>query len=230
MSIIEQKNATQIFKNLINNSSIHMTDEQTIRNILIKLRQTIAHFLKDKYELEALADENQNKKIAVDESCFTHYNNKQVWIIGLINTQTKEFRLIPSYTRNTPKIKEIIQRHAKRGNTIISDDWPGYWWLNEPNSGYMHITHVHSHANFGYGDESTSHIEQLWSVLKTLFRRIYVTVPSENFNIFLREIEFRYLITNKNDNDKLKELLEIFDYVNSTINFNLYDLDSLNLI
>ena len=62
MSIIEQKNATQIFKNLINNSSIHMTDEQTIRNILIKLRQTIAHFLKDKYELEALADKNQNKK------------------------------------------------------------------------------------------------------------------------------------------------------------------------
>ena len=105
-----------------------------------------------------------------------------------------------------------------------------YRWLNEPNSGYMHITHVHSHANFWYGDESTSHIEQLWSVLKTLFRRIYVTVPSENFNIFLREIEFRYLITNKNDNDKLKELLEIFDYVNSTVNFKLYDLDSLNLI
>ena len=67
-------------------------------------------------------------------------------------------------------------------------------------------------------------------VLKTLFRRIYVTIPSENFTLFLREIEFRYLITNKNDNEKLKELLEVFDYINSTVNFNLYDLDSLNLI
>ena len=94
----------------------------------------------------------------------------------------------------------------------------------------MHITHAHCHANFGYRDESTSFVEQLWSVLKTLFRRIYVKVPSENFNLFYREIEPRHLITNKNDNDKLKELLEIFDYVNSTVNFKLYDLDSLNLI
>ena len=94
----------------------------------------------------------------------------------------------------------------------------------------MHITHVHAHGIFGYGDESSSHMEQLWSVLKTLFRRIYVTIPSENFTLFLREIEIRYLITNKNDNEKLKELLEVFDYINSTVNFNLYDLDSLNLI
>ena len=102
--------------------------------------------------------------------------------------------------------------------------------MDNPNSGFHRIIHVHGLHDFWHGAESTSHIEQLWSVLKTLFRRIYVTVPSENFNIFLREIEFRYLITNKNDNDKLKELLEIFDYVNSTVNFKLYDLDSLNLI
>ena len=97
MNILEQKNANQIFKSLINNSAIHINDEHTIRNVLIKLRQTITHFLKDKYDLEPLDDENQNKKIAVDESCFTHYNNKQVCVIGLINTHTKEFRLIPTY-------------------------------------------------------------------------------------------------------------------------------------
>ena len=72
-----------------------------------------------------------------------------------------------------------------------------YRWLNEPNSGYVYITHIHAHGTFGYGDQSSSHIEQLWSVLKTLFRRIYVTVPSENFTLFLREIEFRYLIIKK---------------------------------
>ena len=91
MKILEQKNVNQLFKNFINNSAIHINDEQTIRNVLIKLRQTITHFLKDKYDLETIADENQNKKIAVDDSCFTHCNNKQVWVIGLINTHTKEF-------------------------------------------------------------------------------------------------------------------------------------------
>ena len=38
MNILKQKNANQIFKNLINNSAIHINDEQTIRNVLIKLR------------------------------------------------------------------------------------------------------------------------------------------------------------------------------------------------
>ena len=59
---------------------------------------------------------------------------------------------------------------------------------------YYHITHVHRNGQFGYGDKSTSHIEQLWSVLKELFRRVYVTIPCLYFTLFLKEIEWRYLI------------------------------------
>ena len=92
-------------------------------------------------------------------------------------------------------------------------------WISLPNSVYTHIRYVHGHGQFGYGDESTSHIEQLWSVLKTIFKRIYVTIPSNYFNLFLREIEWRYLISIKNDTEKLKELLDIFDYVTNTANF-----------
>ena len=35
-----------------------------------------------------------------------------------------------------------------------------------------------------------------------------------------------YLISNKNDESKIKELLDLFDYVSDTSNFNLYVLDS----
>ena len=59
--LLGEQNATKIYKAISNNSTIHESDEQTIRNILIKLRQTIAHFLRDKYELEVFADENKNQ-------------------------------------------------------------------------------------------------------------------------------------------------------------------------
>ena len=77
-------------------------------------------------------------------------------------------------------------------------------------------------SQFEYGHESTSHIEQLWSVLKTIFRTIYLTIPCINFTLFLKEIECRYLISNKNDDAKIKELLDLFDYVSATSKFNLY--------
>ena len=62
MWLLDELNASKIYKSITNNSIIHISDEQTIRNILIKLRQTIAHFLNDKYDLEVFADENKNQK------------------------------------------------------------------------------------------------------------------------------------------------------------------------
>ena len=128
---------------------------------------------------------------------------------------------MPSFKRDSATIKRIVQKFIKRGNTIISDAWAGYDQISLPNHGYTYIRHVHiyGHGQFGYGDESTLHIQKLWSVLKTIFRRIYVTIPCGYFNLFLREIESKYLISNKNDNEKLNELLDIFDYVSNTANF-----------
>ena len=48
MWLIGEQNATKIYKAISNNYTFHVSDEQTIINILIKLRQTIGHFLKDK--------------------------------------------------------------------------------------------------------------------------------------------------------------------------------------
>ena len=89
--LIEENNAIKIFNKIVNNTTnIYISDDQTIRNILLKLRFIIAHFLRDKYELEDFPKENNNQKIAIDESYLTHIENKQVWAIGLINTETKE--------------------------------------------------------------------------------------------------------------------------------------------
>ena len=123
MWLLDEINASKIYKSITNNSTVNISDEQTIRNILIKLRQAIAYFLNDKYELEVFADENKNQKIVIDESLFTYIENKQIWVISLINIQTKEFRLIPLLKRDSTTLKTIVQIFIKRGNTIISDAW-----------------------------------------------------------------------------------------------------------
>ena len=56
--------------------------------------------MRDLYELEILANENELRKIAMDESLFTHMNNKPLWVIGLIDTNSKKIRLIPIFTRD----------------------------------------------------------------------------------------------------------------------------------
>ena len=107
-----------------------MSDGQTISNILLKLIFMIAHFLRDKYELEDFPKENNNQKIPFDESCFAHIENKQVCVIWLINTKTKEYTLIPTFKKDSIKLKEIIRKYIKRGNTIKCGGWQGYSWIN----------------------------------------------------------------------------------------------------
>ena len=96
-------------------------------------------------------------------------------------------------------------------------------------SGYTHIVYNHGQGQFGFGNLSTSHIEQLWSVLKGLFKSIYISIPCEYFNLFLREIKWRYTISKKNDLQKITDLCEIFDYISNTTNFNLYELNSFDV-
>ena len=48
-----------------NNTSIIVNNQQTFRNILIKARQSISHYMRDVYELEILANENEHRKIGM---------------------------------------------------------------------------------------------------------------------------------------------------------------------
>lgn len=44
--------------------------------------------------MQPLLEENKEEFIAVDESLFCHnYNNEQLWLVGLISTRSKAFRI-----------------------------------------------------------------------------------------------------------------------------------------
>ena len=53
---------------------------------------------------------------------FCHFNgNNQIWLIVLINTQTKDFRIEALLERNSEILEKIIRHHASIGNNIITD-------------------------------------------------------------------------------------------------------------
>ena len=82
--------------------------------------------------------------------------------IVLLETSSKKFRIEGSLSRNADTLNKFISKFVKSGNTIISDNWAGYDYLDREDSGYVHIKFNHGQGQFGYGLSSTSHIESLW--------------------------------------------------------------------
>ena len=68
--------------------------------------------------------DNEGAKIAIDESFFCHINGiHQIWLIGMINTVTYNFRIEAVYERNSDIMQKIIKHHIGIGNSIITDGW-----------------------------------------------------------------------------------------------------------
>ena len=57
---------------------------------------------------------------------------------------------------------------------MVSDAWSCYHWIDAHNSGYRYSVHNHSHGDFGYGLESTSHIKQLWAHIKMNIKKFFI--------------------------------------------------------
>ena len=118
-----KKNGEQIYEKLNEDFRNENISKKLIYDILNTLRRYITHYTKDVYQIENISSENKMETFAVDESLFFHLDNQQLLVIGIINTITKKFRIQLSFTRNATLLKNINQKHIKRGNVVVSDAW-----------------------------------------------------------------------------------------------------------
>lgn len=158
--LIDEKNATEIYKNIKENIIESEISQDKINKILEKIRFYIGHYIKDQYSLEEFSIAGNHDYYAVDESEFVNLNNNLLWVVGIINTRNKKIRLEVTFVRNADTLKKIVTKHVKVDNILVTDQWPCYIWINYPNSGYIHSVHNHGHDDFCRGLESTSNIEQ----------------------------------------------------------------------
>lgn len=130
--ILEKKNAVEIYHKIkIEAPNLNLSLDK-IREILMKLRYFIAHYLKDTYILEDISQPNEFHHFAIDESDFTKIDGSILWVIGIINTHNKLLRLQLSFNRDAETMKKIISCHVKPGNIIVSDGWGAYQCLDQP--------------------------------------------------------------------------------------------------
>ena len=226
--ILENKNATLIRKYLkekYNNTKINI---RIIFKIMLYIRKCIAQYLNYIYLTKEISQINGNVPYAIDESLFTHKNNIPIWVVGIVSTTNKEnLRLHTTKIRNLNYLRTFIHKYIEPGNRIISDGWQGYQFLNNNNSGYIHISYNHGGGHWGIGELSTSHIEGIWSYLKTTIKRIYYSIPNKGFYFFLKESEFRYLYKNQNNIAKLEIFNKILKF-NFNNNFIFSTVENLN--
>lgn len=152
--------------------------------------------------------------MAVDFSLFClNHGIEQIWLIGLINTRNKNYRIEAVKSRNSGILEKIIRHHIGTGNNIVTDGWHVYNWMNSLNSGYLRTIHMYGKYDFGYDEESTSHVESAMGDLKQKLRAFYMAVKSDNFILFTKEMELRKKLANKNNYEIIKKLKYIFNHI-----------------
>ena len=57
-----------------------------------------------------------NATFSMDELLFNHgKNNTQIWILGIINNASKEFRLEATKTRDSSTLKKFVKKFVATG-------------------------------------------------------------------------------------------------------------------
>ena len=148
--------------------------------------------------------------------------------VKLVNNKTRNIRCDIFKTRNTSNMNLFIFNHIKNDNNIITDGWPAYSFLDDEDVPYTHEIFIHGpNGQFGFGPHSTSHIEGVWSLLKRQIKKLYSNIPHNNFLLFLREAELLYIMSSLTNKEKEDKLIEIFQYLYNSCDFDLYELDEL---
>ena len=193
---------TQKAKDYLDNECKVIIYLRSINDIYKAMRNVIYDYLKRAYQTVSLGVENKNTYFAVDESLLRHKNGKQIWLLGAIDNITKVFRIEGTYTRDAVTLEKFITLNIETGNNIVTDGRSGYAFLDAPDSNFRRFSHNHGGGDFGFGQESTSHIESLWYQLKAKIKEIYHLIPTKNLMHFVKEAEYRIKIKNLNPEKK----------------------------
>ena len=83
-------------------------------------------------------------------------------------------------------------------------------------------------GDFDFGLSSTSHIENLLANIKNQIKSIYNKIPNKNFIYFLRESEFRLILSKKNTiEEKLNYFKKCVKIVYELHEFDFYPEEEL---
>ena len=82
--------------------------QNTIFQFFNILRKCIVQYYEEIYKIEKLVNDNEQKNVCVDESLFVHNSvGEQIWVIGLIDVDSKKIRLMLVKGRTSEILKKL---------------------------------------------------------------------------------------------------------------------------
>ena len=153
-----------------------------------------------------------------------------MWLLGIIDIASKDFRLEVVLNRDELTIKSFISKNIEIGNNKVSDGCSSYVYLDNNNSGYNHIRHILGHRDFGIGIQSTLHVGSIWVQIKSKIKESYHVIPPKNFMLFVREIEYKIKKKDIQSDQKIKNFFGIYENTNNAEDMDLYDSNYILLL
>ena len=77
---------------------------QTLTKVYKELRKIIYKYMKILYKSEPISVKNKNEFFSMDENLINHKNGRQIWLLVVINNQTKDFRIEGTFNRDSSSI------------------------------------------------------------------------------------------------------------------------------
>ena len=94
--LIREFNAAKAYKYINNELKLFVSDK-LIRKVFTEMRKIICKYLKIEYQSKPLGEKDAEKYFSVDESLINHYKGKKVWLLGISDNLSKDFRIEASY-------------------------------------------------------------------------------------------------------------------------------------
>ena len=102
-------NAAKTMKYL-NEEKKYQVSKHLILRVYKEMREVIYQYYLIQYKTETLRNENNHSEYySIDESIFGHKSNKQIWMLGAINTITKDFRIEGVLFRDAETLNNLLQ-------------------------------------------------------------------------------------------------------------------------
>ena len=110
----------------------------SVQRVYYDIRNVIAKYFNILYQSELLGPKDSHQTFSSDENLFSNTHiGEQIWVLGIVDNLTKDFRLDLSLDRNQERIKSVITQYVESGNTIVTDGWQDYNFLDTSDD-YIH--------------------------------------------------------------------------------------------
>jgi len=130
-------------------------------------------------------------------------------ILGLLQRDGKLTAVVIPQGTGATTIQPLIKKYVKPRTLFISDDWKGYFGLENRYDQYM-VKHTDKGMKYSHPNPEihTNNIEGSWRIMKNSLRDMYNNVSKKHLQLYVDEFVFRFNTKKMLEGDRFNHLLK----------------------